>query len=259
MSPYALQPYLRVAQERDAEAVLAEVGEAVAGDLEAGEVVARRVVRRPAGDAERGLVRRLVGVHGERERGLEETVVLVPVGDRVDLEAAGAGVEADGLAQVRAGADRALEVDLDPQRILADGRDPVGRRAVRAGLEVERVDVPGVPRRRAGPRRARGGWPAPPAPRGRSRGARGEAIAPPGVSVAGRCAFSSTAPPSAVARCARVVGTRGDDAARPARRRLREHERAARVPRDLAPRPRDRVDRDGARRRRLAERGSAAA
>ena len=58
---------LAVVQERDAEAVLGEVGPAVAGHLVAGAVPARRPVRRPLGEAERHLVGRGARVHGERE------------------------------------------------------------------------------------------------------------------------------------------------------------------------------------------------
>ena len=149
-----------------------QVGEAVAGDLEAGEVVARREVRRAPGDAERGLVRRLVGADGEREGDLEQPVGLVPVGGRVDLEAPRAGVEADVWRRRERCADRALEVDLGAQRVLA--ATPRRRRPARSrrGSRGGTGRCPRRPTPTGGPRRARGGWPARPAPRGRSRGGR---------------------------------------------------------------------------------------
>ncbi len=135
---------LRVGEQRRAEAVLGEVGPALAGHLVARAVEARRVVRRPLGVAERRLVRRVRRVHVQREADLEQLVLLVPVDGGVELESPRAGVETHDLAQRAALADAALECDLGAQRPYRHHRARLGRRAVHARLEVERVDVPGV-------------------------------------------------------------------------------------------------------------------
>src|SRR3954465_10602094 len=92
---------LGLRQQRDAEAVLGEVGPAMAAGLELREIAGARAMRRALGDAERGLERRPRRPPREREADLQQPMVLVPLRARVDLQAPRAGVQADRLARPR--------------------------------------------------------------------------------------------------------------------------------------------------------------
>ena len=146
-------------------------------------------------------------------------MVLLPVDLRVELEPPRVGVEADGLAQRRALADRPLEDDLGAQRASRRRPRRRRRRAVGARLEVRRVDVPGVPGDRVVLVELEAVARARPAPRGPWRGRRGSHSAPSSPSSARRCAFASTTAPSTAARPRPVV--RLDDAAGAAARAAR--------------------------------------
>ena len=106
---------MRVGREqRDAEAVLGEVAEAVRGHLELGGVGLGVGVRRALGDAELHLVGRARAADGERERDLQQRVALAPVDPAAELEPARARVEPHDLVQLAALADPVLEGELDP-------------------------------------------------------------------------------------------------------------------------------------------------
>ncbi len=139
---------LAVGQQRHAEAVLGQVGEAVAGHLVARQVVAGRVVRRPLGVPELHLVGRIGGVDGDREQHLEHRVRLAPVGLAVELQPRRAGVQPHDLTHRAVRADRPLDRHLGTQRARAEHRAGRRRRRVGHRLQMERVDVPSVVRRR---------------------------------------------------------------------------------------------------------------
>ena len=223
-SPWTDQPYGRRRQQRDAEAVLGEVGEAVAGDLELREVAARRVVRRALDDAELHLVGRARRVHGDREAHLQRRG-----GPRASRSRSGTRAAATPRRAARPGAsgcapDRSLEGNFGAQRVGKRHLGAVGRRAVAPRLEMERVEVPGLEGGRAvlvelehvagcGHRLA----PA--------RQVDERASVPSRPTTARRRAFSRTKPSSS---CATRTRRGRRPAVRPARRRLGEPQAAGR-------------------------------
>ena len=99
---------------------------------------------RPLGGAERRLVRRGRRPHQHREAHLQQQVLLRPVDLGVKLEPGRPGIQPHGLAQAALAADPPLERHLRAQRGADRDGAALGGRARAAGLEVERVDVPGV-------------------------------------------------------------------------------------------------------------------
>ena len=229
----------RSREQGDAEAVLGEVGEAMAGDLVLGEVAARRVVGRALDDAELHLVGRTGRVDGDREADLQRAAVLVPVDLAVELEARRLRVEAHGLphaaARGRSGARRR------PRR--AGGRRGRPRRTRPAGSRCgSRGGTGRGPRPRrpsAGPRRARGRCRGRPWPRARSPSRRGSAARRRGRGPrAGARSRARTRRRPRVTRTSEPASTNRPDAAR---RRLREAQAVARR-HDLAAPDADGVD-----------------
>ncbi len=78
--------------------MLREIRKAMPGNLEPRQIMTRRVVGRPLRDAELHLVRRVPGPNDGWKGDLEESMILVPVDVRVELETTSAGFESNGLA-----------------------------------------------------------------------------------------------------------------------------------------------------------------
>ena len=111
---------LAVVEERDAVALLGEVGEAVGGDLEARDVPGGVAVRGAADHAVRAFEGGDVGADREREARLQQDAALVPVDVGGEVEPG--GVRPEPVASARSSLSRNLRVDAD-------------RRAVRAALD----------------------------------------------------------------------------------------------------------------------------
>ena len=159
-------------EQRDAEAVLGEVAEAVRGHLELGGVGLGVGVRRALGDAELHLVGRARGAHGERERGLQQRVALAPVDPRRGTRAGASprrGARSASACCARRSGARTRARPARASRRAHAVRVRAGQRAagvVGVGLDLPRVVGDGAV---VGELEAR--WRAPRAPRGR-RGAR---------------------------------------------------------------------------------------
>ena len=108
---------LAVVEQRDAVAGLAQIGPPVRAHLEAGDVPRRVHVRRPLEVPELDLVGRAARVHVDRERDLQELVVLVPVDLGVEVEAARAAHEPHRLRD-----PRRAELADEAHRARAAGR-----------------------------------------------------------------------------------------------------------------------------------------
>ncbi len=215
LAPAGREAVRRVGEQGDAEAVLGEVGEAVAGDFELRQVGGGVHVRRAGGDAELHLVGGGRGPHQQRERDLQQRVTLGPLDRRAELEPASAGVEPHHLAQRARLADPVLERDLRAQRRGGEQLVTVRARGTRAGCRRSTARAPTRPTPPGDRRRARRRCRARRAPHGRSRGRR--------VTAGGR---RRRAPPA------------GGRSRAPARRRGRRRPaRPARRTRTQAPRP----------------------
>ena len=108
-----------VVEQRDAVAVLGEVGEAMGGDLEAGLIPRRVAVGRAADDAVRAFEGRMIGADGEREARLEQDAAVVPVDVGREVDPGGVGPETHGLHDLA----------------VAEAADDPDRGAVRAALD----------------------------------------------------------------------------------------------------------------------------